>query len=65
MKSCTFGGVNNELVVGGSDDFGVYCWEIPAEVLQASYSPEGQDTGDLPNVGRIVPKANHVLRGHR
>ena len=50
MKSCCFGGPNDEYVLSGSDDFNVYMWRLPEE-------------GDF--CSQWVARAQHVLQGHR
>ena len=50
MKSCCFGGPNDEYVLSGSDDFNVYMWRLPEE-------------GDFSS--QWVARAQHVLQGHR
>jgi len=32
MKSCSFGGLNDEFVLSGSDDFNLYGWRVPQQV---------------------------------
>lgn len=49
MKSCCFAGANDEYVLSGSDDFGLYVWKIP--------SSEEKD--------QWVEGAHMVLHGHR
>merc|ERR1711962_754739 len=49
MKSCSFGGPNDEFVFSGSDDFNLYMWKIP----QAGEDESWQDHAHL------------VLQGHR
>ena len=50
MKSCCFAGPDDEFVMSGSDDFNVYMWGVPGE-------------GDT--CPQWVPRARHVLSGHR
>ena len=50
MKSCCFGGPDDEFVLSGSDDFNLYMWRVPAE---GETSPQW------------VARAHHVLQGHR
>ena len=50
MKSCCFGGPNDEFVLSGSDDFNLYMWRVPEE---GETSPQW------------VARAHHVLQGHR
>ena len=50
MKSCCFTGPDDEFVMSGSDDFNVYMWPVPGE-------------GDT--CPQWVPRARHVLTGHR
>lgn len=56
MKSCSFGGDQDQYVLSGSDDFNLYAWQIPDECYEHELS-----------VGKPlwVDKANLVLRGHR
>ena len=49
MKSCCFGGPNDEFVFSGSDDFNLYMWKIPEDGDGTSW----QD------------RAHLVLQGHR
>jgi len=49
MKSCCFGGPDDEYVLSGSDDFNLYMWAVPKE-------------GELTE---WVGRAHHVLQGHR
>ena len=49
MKSCSFGGPNDEFIFSGSDDFNLYMWKIP----QAGEDESWQDCAHL------------VLKGHR
>lgn len=49
MKSCSFGGPNDEFVLSGSDDFNLYMWRIPEDGDETSW----QD------------RAHLVLQGHR
>ena len=50
MKSCCFGGQDDEYVLSGSDDFNVYMWRVPED-------------GDTCQVWQA--RAHHVLQGHR
>ena len=50
MKSCCFGGPDDEFVLSGSDDFNLYMWRVPEE---GETSPQW------------VARAQHVLQGHR
>jgi len=49
MKSCCFGGPDDEYVLSGSDDFNLYMWAVPKEGDQTEW----------------VGRAHHVLQGHR
>ncbi len=53
MKTCTFAGADDEYVVSGSDNFGIYVWPV----------------GDLESRDgdgyKVVKRASMVLRGHR
>ena len=49
MKSCTFGGPNDEFIFSGSDDFNLYMWRIPGAGEETCW----KDSAHL------------VLRGHR
>ncbi|GLH03745.1 Retinoblastoma-binding protein 5 homolog [Gryllus bimaculatus] len=49
MKSCCFAGDDDEYVLSGSDDFGLYVWKIPTS-----------DEKD-----QWVDRAHMILRGHR
>ena len=49
MKSCCFGGPDDEYVLSGSDDFNLYMWAVPRQ----------GDTTEW------VGRAHHVLQGHR
>ena len=50
MKSCCFGGQEDEFVLSGSDDFNLYMWRVPGE---------GETSCQW------VGRADHVLQGHR
>ena len=50
MKSCCFGGQEDEFVLSGSDDFNLYMWRVPEEGESRS---------------QWVVRAHHVLQGHR
>lgn len=54
MKKGCFGGINDQLILSGSDDFNVYVWQIPNE------SSSREDAVDV-----LVDRAELVLRGHR
>jgi len=49
MKSCCFGGPDDEYVLSGSDDFNLYMWAVPKEGDQTEW----------------VGRAHQVLQGHR
>jgi len=49
MKSCCFGGPDDEYVLSGSDDFNLYMWAVPKEGDQSEW----------------VGRAHQVLQGHR
>ncbi|XP_013775142.1 DDB1- and CUL4-associated factor 5-like isoform X2 [Limulus polyphemus] len=51
MKSCCFGGDNDQYVLSGSDDFRLYVWKIPDDIEHKK--------------SVWVNKAHLVLRGHR
>ena len=53
MKSICFGGLDDNFILSGSDDFNLYAWRIPDE------SPEPSEETILVN------RASVVLRGHR
>lgn len=55
MKSCCFAGADDELVVSGSDDFGVYAWRVDAPGKRGICGPDH----------KIVKRAEVVLKGHR
>jgi WD40 repeat protein len=54
MKTCTFAGVDDELVVSGSDNFSVYVWRIDAEGKRARGGGH-----------KVIGTADMVLKGHR
>ena len=39
MKSCCFGGQDDQFVMSGSDDFNVYIWPIPEEGMRGAGCP--------------------------
>ena len=53
MKSVCFGGLNDDYILAGSDDFNLYAWKIPEIV-----NTETEET-------QLVNRASTVLRGHR
>ena len=55
MKSCCFTGADDDLVVSGSDDFGVYAWRVDAPGKRGICGPDH----------KIVKRAEVVLKGHR
>ena len=64
MKSGCFGGVNDNFVLAGSDDFNLYAWEIPPEAATLTDAEKGEG-GGRPACGMTVARATHVLRGHK
>ena len=53
MKSVCFGGLNDDYVLAGSDDFNLYAWKIPDKV--------GNEGDDI----QLINRASVVLRGHK
>ena len=56
MKSCSFGGTDDEYVMSGSDDFNLYVWRVPSEEETSS---------QICSEPVWVNRDSHVLRGHR
>ncbi|KAI1284876.1 DDB1- and CUL4-associated factor 5 [Halotydeus destructor] len=57
MKSCCFAGSDDEYVLSGSDDFKLYMWKIPDEVMEHELS--------VPKETVWVGDSHLVLEGHR
>ena len=53
MKSICFGGLNDDYVLAGSDDFNLYAWKMPEEVAEGAEKTQ------------LINRASVVLRGHR
>ncbi|XP_015788187.1 DDB1- and CUL4-associated factor 5-like [Tetranychus urticae] len=56
MKSCCFAGSKDEYILSGSDDFRLYMWKIPDEILEKDFSSDGI---------KWVDQTHLILRGHR
>lgn len=55
MKSVCFGGVEDDYVLAGSDDFNLYAWKIPTN----------DDCCNGAEQTQLINRASVVLRGHR
>ena len=57
MKSCCFGGDDDQFILSGSDDFKLYAWKIPDTIRDRELK--------TPEQSLWVDEANLVLLGHR
>lgn len=79
LKSITFG-LNDESIISGSDDFGVYIWNIPRDLESTLYrnipnqlTEQSQPSYIRNTMSKLITKeevsfkesADHVLVGHR
>lgn len=56
MKTCCFAGPNDEFVLSGSDDFKLYVWKIPDNLMKSDVNDESC---------QWIDKTHLVLSGHR
>ena len=53
MKSITFGGLDDSYILSGSDDFNLYVWKIPEDIVESNDETQ------------LVNRASVILGGHR
>lgn len=57
MKSCCFAGDDDQYILSGSDDFKIYVWKIPQEMMDSQFK--------TPKEPIFINKAHMRLSGHR